>query len=422
MTLKPQRSVVRKVAALTAAVLVTVGLGACSGQSGSGGSTGSGIHRGDTLVLWDYQQNPAPQEYVKRLSDFTAKTGVKVKRVSIAYDQFLSKVQQAAAAHSLPDIVMVDNPWNSALADQGVLADISGRVSSWGQWNNYFSGPAQSATWNGKVYGVPNESNDLIMYYDKTLLDKAGLQPPTTWDELRTAAKHLTTGGRYGFSTSMTKSENAVFVFESLLWQAGADLDSLSSPKALQAMTYLQSLQQDGSLSKDALTWDLRAGVTQLVNGKSAIAFGGTWDYPWLKQNMKDELGVAVLPAGPAGQASNLGGENWAISATSKHQDEAWKLITSAVAPKQSLAYLKESGQLPARKDVSAIAPFYQSAPMPVMLDQLKVAKARVYGPHYPQMADALMTAYQSVLSGQQTPKAALAQAASVIDPLLAKK
>jgi multiple sugar transport system substrate-binding protein len=411
-----KKSALRTITAVATAALLAVGLGACSAQQ-SGTST-----KADTLVLWDYQQNPAPKEYLKRLTDFTKKTGIKIQRVSINYDDFLTKVQQAAAAHTLPDILMVDNPWNSALADQGVLADLTDKVKSWGQWDQYYAGPAASATWQGKIYGVPNESNDLVMYYDKTLFDKNTMAAPTTWDELRSDAKKLTTSTRYGFSTSMTKSENSVFVFESLLWQAGADLNTLNSPKAIQAMDYLKSLQTDGSLSKDAVTRDLRAGVTQLANGKSAIAFGGTWDAPWLTQNMKDTLGVAKLPAGPAGEASNLGGENWAVSSTSQHQDDAWKLITFAVGTKQSLAYLKESGQLPARKDIAAVAPFYKTAPMPTFLDQLQVAKARVYGPNYPQMADALTTAFQSVLSDQQTSKQALDQAAAVVTPLLAKK
>jgi multiple sugar transport system substrate-binding protein len=399
--------------ALTAGI--TVSLGACA--SGPGAGTGSSEDK--TLVLWDYQQEPG-KEYLKRLSDYTAETGVEIDRVGIKYEDFLGKILQAAAANKLPDVIMIDNPWNSAMAAEGVLADLTDRVDEWGQWDQYYEGPAESATWDGQIYGVPNESNNLIMYYDKTALEEAGLAAPTTWDELSSAAQKLTTDSRHGFSTSMIKSENSVFVFEALLWQAGADLDSLDSPEGLQAMEYLKSLQDTGALSDEVLSWDLRAGVTELVNGRSAIAFGGTWDGGWISENMEHELGIAPLPAGPGGEASNLGGENWAITATSQLQDEAWDLITFAVDPDQSMAYLVESGQLPSRKDIAA-RPEFAEEPFATYIEQLQVARARVYGPEYPRMADALTQAFQSVLSGQQEPEAALEEAASVIDPLLAQ-
>jgi multiple sugar transport system substrate-binding protein len=411
MKLATFRKTVRTAAAVIAAVALTAGLGACSSSPASDNKT---------LVLWDYQQTPGP-EYLKRLTDFTKETGIKVDRVGIKYEDFLGKILQAAAANSLPDVIMIDNPWNSSMAAQGVLSDLTDRVKEWGQWDQYYEGPAQSATWRDKIYGVPNESNALIMYYDKTLFDQNGLTAPTTWEQLASDSKALTAPGRYGFSTSMTKSENSVFVFESLLWQAGADLDSLDSPKALEAMQYLLDLQKSGSMSKEALSWDLRAGVTQLVNGQSAIAFGGTWDGTWIKDNMKNELGIAPLPAGPAGQASNLGGENWAITATSTHQDEAWKLIRFAVDPKQQMPYLVESGQLPSRKDLAG-KPEFSAEPFTTYLEQLQVAKARVYGPDYPKMADAVTQAFQSVLSGQQTPQQALKDASATVQPLLAKK
>jgi multiple sugar transport system substrate-binding protein len=403
----------RAVLAAVLAAGMSVTVGACASGPGAASSEAK------TLVVWDYQQEPG-KEYLKRLSDYTAETGVEIDRVAIKYEDFLGKILQAAAANKLPDVIMIDNPWNSAMAAEGVLADLTDRVEEWGQWDQYYEGPAASATWDGRIYGVPNESNNLIMYYDKTVLDEAGLAAPTTWDELSSAAKQLAGDGRYGFSTSMIKSENSVFVFEALLWQAGADLDSLDSPESLQAMQYLESLQESGAMSEEALSWDLRAGVTELVNGRSAIAFGGTWDGGWIAENMEHELGVAPLPAGPSGEASNLGGENWAITTTSKLQDEAWDLVTFAVDPDQSMAYLIESGQLPSRKDIAAM-PEFAEEPFATYLEQLQVARARVYGPEYPRMADALTQAFQSVLSGQQEPEAALQEAASAIEPLLAK-
>lgn len=411
------RSRGRIAVAVLVALSAVLSLAACSGGNSDDATTPSD----KALVLWDYQQQPGT-EYLKRLDDWSAKSGVKIDRVVVKYEDFLSKILQAAAANQLPDVIMIDNPWNSAMAEQGVLEDITDRVNEWGQWDTFYPGPAASATWKDRIYGVPNESNALIMYYDKTVLDEAGVQVPTTWDELAAAAAKLTTADRYGFATSMTKSENSVFVFESLLWQAGADLDSLRSPEALSAMEFLKNLQTSGSMSSEALSWDLRGGVTELVNGRAAIAWDGTWDYNWAAENMQDghELGVALLPSGADSAASNLGGENWAITTTSEMKDQAWDLVTFAVDPAVQMPYLVESGQLPSRSDLAGSAEFSEE-PFGTMIKQLELARARVYGPNYPKMADAIVTAFQSVLSGQDEPASALTKAADTIEPLLVK-
>lgn len=374
--------------------------------------------QGVTLTIWDYQQTPQ-DTYLQRLEDFSAATGIEVERVAIAYDDFLTKILQGAAANTLPDIILIDNPWNSAMADQGVLADLTEKVEAWGQFDQFYPGPAQSATWQDRIYGVPNLSNCLIMYYNKDMFEAAGLQPPTTWEEFNHAAEVLTTPDVYGFSTAMNRSENAVFVFEALLWQAGADLDSLNSPEALAAMNHLVDLVKNGHMSSEALNWNLQDGITQFENGRSAMAFQGTWALTSVAANMTANWDVALLPAGPSGQASNLGGENWSITSTSPHFEEAWQLIEFVSAPERLLPDLVASGQLPPRRDVATASEF-QEHPLDVAVEQLAVARARVYGPNYPEMADALMLAYQTAISGQATPEEALATAAAKIQPLLA--
>lgn len=412
------------VASLLAVTLSSALVACSSGVEGDGDGQGTeaseGESAGDSLLMWHYAQEPS-DEFINRLNVCGAEAGVTIDDVAIKYEDYLGKILQGAAAGALPDLMLIDNPWNSSMAAQGVLEDLTDRVDEWGEWDNYYDGPAKSATWEDKIYGVPDESNALIMYYDKTLFDAEGVAVPTTWEEFGTVAAQLTTPDRYGFATSMVKSENSVFVYESLLWQNGADLDSLRSPEALEATQFLADLVDSGTMSSEALSWDLRGGITELVNGRAAIAWSGTWDYRWAAENMPEgrELGVAVLPAGPKGEASNLGGENWAITTTSEHKDQAWDVIKCAVTPEVQVPFLTRDGQLPSRRDLASL-PEFQEDPYPVFLDQLEVANARVYGPNYPQMADALVTLFQSVLSDQATPDEALERAADTIEPLLA--
>ena len=224
--------------------------------------------------------------YLQLLSDFTAQTGIKIARVAIAYDDFLTKILQGAAANTLPDIILIDNPWNSAMADQGVLADLTDKVNAWGQFDQFFPGPAASATWEGRIYGVPHLSNCLIMYYNKDMFDAAGLQPPKTWEEFNHAAEVLTKDGVFGFSTAMNRSENAVFVFEALLWQAGADLDKFET-KLLELLQLC-----GGGLITDA---DMRRVVGPQATALKGSLYESLVDLGYYKGNPNNVRGCWIV-------------------------------------------------------------------------------------------------------------------------------
>lgn len=374
------------------------------------------------LVVWDYYQpGEYPDSYVADLDEFGDEHDIEVERVSFNYDDFLSKVLQAAASNTLPDVLLVDNPWNSSLAVEGVVADITDRTSDSNVLDGLFEGPRSSIEWDDRVYGVPYNSNALVLFYSKSALADAGVEAPSDWDELAAAAAATTNSERFGLSLSMASGENSVFVFQTFLWQAGADMDSLDSPEAAQAMTYIADLVDSGSVSSEALSWNLRDASDQLANGRAAMVYGGTWDYGWLADAMGDDLGIALLPAGPAGGASNLGGENWTISSTTSQGDLGWEFIEFMSEPERQLAFLTATANVPPSATLASDAAFAEE-PLATFVAQMEVVRARAYGPQYPRMAEALSAAYQSVLSGQDDVDTAFKRAASEVDALLSSQ
>ncbi|GHO66958.1 ABC transporter substrate-binding protein [Ktedonobacter sp. SOSP1-52] len=408
-----RRAFMAKTAALgiSTSAAITL-LEACGGASGSADSGPV------TLTIWDYF-NPPGAGYLQLLADYSkAKPNVKIQRTAIPFADLKQKIIQGAAARQLPDILVIDNPDHQAFSSMGILADLTSQISSWGQGNEYITGPWTSTTWKNKNYGIPNNSNCLALYYNADMLKKAGVNPPTNWDELHDATKKLTTKGVYGLSMSLVQSEEGTFQFLPFLWEAGADLNSLDSPEATTALQFLVDLTKERLLSMDALNWTQQDAMTQWTAGKSALCINGPWNLPAARSNAKFNWDVVPLPKNKQA-ASILGGENWTITATSQHQAEAWEFIKWT----QELSVLKKcllgNGTLPSRLDLGTDSAFIQDPKQAVFVKALTTAKPRAYGPNYPKISNYVQQAFQAAISGQKSASAALQAASQSVKPLL---
>ena len=389
-------------------------LAACGGSSTTTTTSSGPV----TLTLWDYF-NPGGPGYLGLISNYMkANPSIKIQRTVIPFADLKQKLIQGVASRQLPDIVVIDNPDHSAFSAQGVLADLTDRINTWGKADQYFSGPWKSTTWKGKNYGVPNNSNCLALYYNKDMFKKAGVTPPTNWDDFHSAANKLTKGGTYGLSMSLVKSEEGTFQFLPFLWEAGADLNTIDSPAAVSALQYLVTLVKEKSLSSESLNWTQQDAMTQFVAQKAAMCINGPWNLPVAKQ-AKFAWGVVPLPKGQQ-SASILGGENWAIPATSSHIDEAWKFISWTQETAQLRSYIVTDDKLPSNKQFASDPVFRQDPNLAVFAVALESAKPRAYGPNYPKASNAVQQAFQEAITGQMTADAALKQAGQTIKPLLA--
>jgi multiple sugar transport system substrate-binding protein len=250
------------------------------------------------------------------------------------------------------------------------------------------------------------------------MFDQAGATPPTNWDELKSVAGKMTKNGVYGLSMALVKSEEGAFQFLPFLWEAGSDLDKLDSPEATSALDFLGSLIKAKSLSSESLNWTQQDAITQFIAQKAAMCINGPWQFPGLQKDAKFNWAVVPLPKGNQ-QASILGGENWAVTATSKSIKEAVDFILWTQQPDRLESVMEKDQNIPSRKDVES-NPFWHKDPkMEVFVNSLATARPRAYGPNYPKISDAVQQAFQAALGGQTSSAEALKQAAATIKPLL---
>lgn len=390
------------VAALTTLTLIAVT--ACGNSTGSVADSNSNV-----LTEMDYYNtDPGLTALPKLLRTCGKQNGVTITRQVVP--DLRTKLLQLAGSHSVPDLVLLDNPDLQQLAATGALADLGADgVRTAGIYPNIVA----AGRYNGKLYGLAPGVNALALFYNTKLFSAAGLRPPRTWSELTTDASALTAGKQHGIGFAVPATEEGSFQFESFFLTAGADLKTLNSPQAVSALRLLANLVSSGSAPKDVLSWTQANVEEQFANGSLAMMVNGPWQLPELAKANMNDFGVVPIPVPDTGGTSSsaLGGEVWAAG-NNGNTAKAAAVIRCLASATNSLSWSKLVDYVPAdqagAQQLAAADPL-----MRTFVDEIGGAQGRTaeLGATYPKYSQALWTAVQSVLAGQSTPQAALDQA-----------
>ncbi|MFG6199176.1 ABC transporter substrate-binding protein [Nonomuraea sp. JJY05] len=319
-------------AVLSVALLATASLAAC----GDGGESSAG----NQITVWteeNLNDRMAVQNQIA--ADFTKKTGIQVKLVAMAEDQFSQAVTAAAAAGDLPDVIgalplaaVRELEANDLLDTEtpGKVVDQLGRDS--------FSPRAlELDSSGGKLLAVPSDGWAQLILYRKDLFDKAGLQPPDTYERLEAAAAKLNTGGVAGITLAIAPKDSfTAQSFEHVALANGCQLVdnsgnvALDSPQCVKAFEFYAKLAKDYSVKGKQ---DVDSTRATYFSGKAAMTIWSSFildelaglrkdalpscqecraDPEWLAEN----TGVVTALKGPDGSAPAQYGEivSWAVT------------------------------------------------------------------------------------------------------------
>ena len=371
-----------------------------------------------TLSIWTYFSGNEQKIFQKLVDDFAAQNNITVKAEFLPFGTYKQQLSVAIAGGSLPDIIMIDNPDHAAFAAMNVFEDISDKIKSWENASAYFEGPLNSVQYKGKYYGIPLTSNCLALFYNADMLKAANITPPSTWEELRAAAKKLTNQNTFGIGVAMPKSEEATFQFLPWLIASGGRYDTMDSAESIKAVAFLKELIDDGSMSKETINWGQGDIQKQFSVGKLTMFVGGPWMIPQITEDSKGmKFAVAKVPK-DVKYASVLGGENIGI-VKDKNTKLAWKFLQYMGDQKIMKEFISQTGYFPPRKDV-AQDPIWTNDPIKkVFMEQMQYAMPRGLYLKWPEMSAAIYTALQEALSGAASPEQACKQAQQIISPLL---
>lgn len=408
-----------RTAGITALTLASLTLAACGGADDPQEATtaaGNDVSGDITLEVWDYLgqgvSHTAMESVVAAFEEDNP--SITVKRTSFAYADLAKAIVQGGVGGSVPDVAIVDVVDTQNFASLGLLQDVTEQVGE--RADEFYDGPWQSTQVDGKTYGLPLNSNNLALYYNKDMFEAADLAAPATWDELRSTGLELSSADTAGIAMSGVKNEQGTFQFLPFLWQTGGDLDTFETDGAT-ALQYLKDLVDEGVMSSSVANYSQEDARTQFVNGKAAMMING----PWELQNLQEagiNYGVAPLPSGEE-PATGLGGENVVTFAEGAQPEAAVQFLEFLAGSEGAQMYCDESGQLSSRVDLEGKLALSEDPDMQVFEAQLDSAHARAYGAKYNEISAAVQDALQKVLTGAASPEDAASEAAATITPLL---
>jgi multiple sugar transport system substrate-binding protein len=410
--------------------LAALAVAACAvvGVSQSTSSAATNI----TLTEEDYFNTPGQTAalalYNKQFE--AAHPGVKIKRQYVPFGNLNTKLLTQAAGHALPNLLAVDNPFESTMISTGQVIPISGLQGF--STKGYYPAVINEGFSGGKYYSLPVAgANSIALMYNIAMLKAAGVSPPKTWAQLLTAAKALTTSDHYGIALTCEPAEDTTWQWEPFFWSNGgkATFSNVAGAPGVQALSLWKQLIDDGSASKDCLNWSQTpAASTQFIDGKAAMMVNGPWNFSALKQAKMvygKQYGIVPVPVRVAGQhvVVPLGGEGWMISKSgdSATQQMAFEYINGMQTPAMELKMAKLFGYLPAKIAVAKVYVKQAGPEWKVYVNQTLFAHPRTLGlgVKYPKISQAVWTAIQAALSGSKSVEDSLKTAQGQISTIL---
>ncbi|MFD8525134.1 ABC transporter substrate-binding protein [Streptomyces capillispiralis] len=338
--------------------------------------------------------------------------GVTVEQQSVPAAQVMTKALRMASSKSLPDIVQFDASEMPTFAEAGGLVDLRTLGLS---TEDVPEGIVDFGSYRGTYYGAARSVNTLALFYNKDILDEAGVKVPTTWDELRETAKRLTEGKRYGLALSAGGAEDGVFQFTPFMWSNGGDETDLDSPEVVGALDYWKALLRDGSLSKSTVNWTQADVNDQFMAGNAAMMINGPWQVETLntKKSLHWEIARIPVPEAGADSVGPLGGAVLTVPRTGDTERErtAGRIVACLASEREQLTYARNSWMVPANE--KAAAQWRAQVPeLDALADQVAAARSRTakLGAGWSGVSLALQSAFQSALTGQSS-EAALKRA-----------
>jgi len=351
-------------------VLAVSATAACGGGSSSSSGSGSGNGSGVTLTYWASNQGATPavdQKVLKKeMAKFKKQTGITVNVQVIGWPDLLNKILGATTSGKGPDVLNIGNTWAASLQATGAFLPFdSSALDAIGGKDKFISTAFKTGGAPGKdPTSVPLYGLVYGLYYNKKMFADAGLKPPTTWEQVESAAKKLTnpSKGVYGMAMeggSYTESVHFAFIFGQ---QFGADPFTKDGKPNFTSKGMVAGVKQYVDLMNNKV---VNPSSVQYKNGPEAPGdFAKGKAAMLMSQNNADNTlqadkmdpnayGVVAIPAktGNKDIASFVAGINISIFKNTKHKDAALKLVKFMTSPAEQAILDKPFTALPVVKN-----------------------------------------------------------------------
>jgi multiple sugar transport system substrate-binding protein len=338
------------------------------GQSeGNQDSDGKGKEESVEISVLSWRYDPESEEWKKVVSAFNEEfPNIKVKGIMAPSGEIVQKVTSMIAGGQPVDVLFTDSTRNNLFASKGLLEDIEPYLenSDINLEEDYYVKSLNDHKYKGKLYGLPILNMSYFMYYNKDLLDAAGVEYPTndwTIDEFLTKAQKLTNldKNQYGYNLRPWVGTHFLgwsFANEGEYFTKDGKESLVNSKENVETMQFLKDLIYKHKVAPipkaDAAS---QAGGVAFESGNLAMNWSGSWDIKGTELNPSKwnfKWGVVMPPKGPNGSFPIVISNAWGISSKSKNKDAAWKFVNWFMGD-EAQKLLAEYGEFPSKKSIA---------------------------------------------------------------------
>jgi multiple sugar transport system substrate-binding protein len=434
---------VRRVRVAAAAAILGLTAAGCGGDDGGGGGGGStsadeGRQVKNAKVIDLASMNGAKgqvtyctgkdttgetKEWRKRFNAKYEAQGVSVRILEFpasADEQRNQFVQRQEARAADCDVFRSDVIWTAEFASQGWLYDMTPYVER--IKDRFIESSLETATYDGRVWGVPSYTNAALLYYRKDKVSNV----PATWQELYDQA-----ASGDGIVFQGAAYEGLTCDWLELAFAAGGSVLSEDGQKAtidssqnVAATKLMVDAVKRGAAPRSVATYMEPESLAAWQTGR--YSFMRNWPYAYgLSQDtdeLKGKFAVAPLPAYEgAGRASILGGGNSVISVYSKNPGGALAVVDFLASQDWQTTLTAEFSQMSPFKATYDQPEVHKAIPFHAEIRKaIEQARARPVSPVYPQISQAIYDNVNDAIAGRATPEDAMKRAQASIEKALA--
>jgi multiple sugar transport system substrate-binding protein len=348
----------------------------------------------------------------------------------VTYNERLDKINTSIQGGGGFDVIQVDTIWTAQFASAGWIDDVTDRITDTIK-KDVPESSLSAVTYKGKLYGMPRFNSAKHLFYNAKLLKDAGFDnPPATLDEFVEQAKATTKQGQWGSIWSWKQAECLICDWIAIMFtQKGAQIldsngkavfNTMGGTEALQWMVDLLYTHKAADLA--SLESDENAVQKAFRTGTIALTYNWEGDLPDDNDPAKSKAApntkIALLPGSKDVKSASVNGsEGWAIVASSKNKDTAWKLLEYMASP----AWQKKSAIIAG--DYPILSSLYsdpdlqkQVQDFPVYGEQFKYLAVRPQVANYTQASDIIQKHMHAALLQQASPKEAMDAAADEVN------
>lgn len=318
------------------------------------------------------------------LSDYEKQNpNIKIDFMHIPQNYF-QKIHLLFASNTAPDVIFINNLYLPIYANAGLLEELQPR-------DEYFPQALNALSWQGKLYAIPRDVSNIVVYYNKDLFDKKGVPyPKLNWtqaDFLKTAQK-LTDKTTFGVSFE----EEPLFYLPYLMSNGGGFLpNEIEKSESQQSLDFYADLRNKYHVAPKKSESASATMGQMFLQEKLAMYVSGRWVVPKFREDAQFDWDIVPFPKGTVGSVVPLDASGWAIAKSSQHKEEAKKFVEYLASKENSEKFTTSGLIVPARKDsANSIIDGQKPKSSKVFLDIIKTSKPTPVTVNYREITDNL--------------------------------